>query len=215
LVEGPTEERFVKDVLAPYFWPKGIHLEPIVLVTKRVVSGPNFKGGLSTFGQYERDMRRLLQKPGGALVTTLIDYYGLPADFPGLSTRPADGTPRQRVEHVEKAIHAHFKSRSDFAPFLALHEFEAFLFSDTGEIAAALSDNSKLPQLEAIRSQFPTPEDINDDPQSAPSKRLEAIFPSYSKVLHGPTVAKRIGVDAVRSECPHFDLWLHKLESYW
>ena len=45
LVEGQTEERFVKDVLGPAFWAKELFFHPTLLVTKRVKDGPNFKGG--------------------------------------------------------------------------------------------------------------------------------------------------------------------------
>ncbi|HTR88272.1 MAG TPA: DUF4276 family protein, partial [Reyranella sp.] len=103
LVEGATEERFVKDVLGPYFWAKKIFLVPTILVTKKVLAGRNFKGGVSKFSKYEGDVSRLLQNPGGALITTLIDYYGLPNDFPGMATRPVNASPRQRVQHVQSA----------------------------------------------------------------------------------------------------------------
>jgi hypothetical protein len=53
LVEGQTEERFVKDVLAPTFWPRGLYLSPTILVTKRVKDGPNFKGGVTRFARFE------------------------------------------------------------------------------------------------------------------------------------------------------------------
>jgi hypothetical protein len=33
----------------------------------------------------------------------MVDYYGLPTDFPGLGTRPP-GTPAERVAHVEAAF---------------------------------------------------------------------------------------------------------------
>lgn len=122
LVEGQTEYRFVKDVLTPAFWPCGLDLIPTILVTKRVKDGPNFKGGVTSFARFENDLRKLLGS-GGAVVTTMLDYYGLPADFPGMNTRP-NGTPRQRVEHVERAISAYFRSPGNFVPFLALHEYE-------------------------------------------------------------------------------------------
>ena len=70
LVEGQTEERFVKDVLFPYFWPLGLHLSATVLTTKRVRSGEAFKGGVTSFGRFENDARRLLGSAGAALVTT-------------------------------------------------------------------------------------------------------------------------------------------------
>ena len=49
---------------------------------KTVKRGPNFKGGITSFGQVERDLRRLLGDTSAALVTTMFDLYGLPDDFP-------------------------------------------------------------------------------------------------------------------------------------
>src|SRR2546423_13361295 len=103
LVEGQTEERFIKDVLAPSFYERQVFLFPTLLVTKRVKDGANFKGGVTNYGKFKADVRRLLQNSGGALVTTLLDYYGLPGDFPGMGTRPK-GSPLLRVTHVEVSI---------------------------------------------------------------------------------------------------------------
>jgi hypothetical protein len=117
LVEGQTEERFTKDVLAPAFWKKQLFFQPTILVTKRVKNGPNFKGGVTNFAKFENDARRLLNGAGGALVTTMLDYYGLPPDFPGMKTRPPGGTPLQRVTYVEAAIAQHFGDIPNFCRF--------------------------------------------------------------------------------------------------
>jgi len=214
LVEGQTEERFVKDVLGPEFWGKELYFHPTILVTKRVKDGPNFKGGVTSFAKFENDARRLLQSAGNVLVTTLLDYYRLPTDFPGMSSRPWRGTPVQRVIHVERAIGDHFKSPGNFLPFLALHEFEAWLFSSPSELPRVMTEPRKQSEFEAIRASVDTPEDINERPDFAPSKRIEALFPAYKKTLHGPTAAGRIGLEKIRSECPHFDGWLKRLESF-
>ncbi|HYK03677.1 MAG TPA: DUF4276 family protein [Thermoanaerobaculia bacterium] len=68
LVEGQTEERFVKDVLAPAFVERQVFLSPTILVTKRVKDGPNFKGGVTNYAKFRADVRRLLQSSSGALV---------------------------------------------------------------------------------------------------------------------------------------------------
>ena len=60
LVEGQTEERFVKDVLQPHLWSREIHPEPKIVTTKVVKVGPQFKGGVSTFRKIETDILRLL-----------------------------------------------------------------------------------------------------------------------------------------------------------
>jgi len=214
LVEGQTEERFTKDVLAPSFWEKQLFFYPTILVTKRVKKGANFKGGVTNFAKFRNDTQRLLNSSGGALVTTMLDYYRLPADFPGMQTRPPNGTPLQCVLHVELAIAKHFGMHRDFVPFLALHEFEAWLFSSPAELPRVMTEPQKQPQFEAIRDSVATPEEINERPQFAPSKRIEALFPAYKKTLHGPTTAARIGLEQIRAECPHFHTWIEKLETF-
>jgi hypothetical protein len=57
-----------------------------------------------------------------------------------------------------------------------------------------------------------TPEHINNNPNTAPSKRILKIYPEYNKVLDGYNIAKFIGIDKIRVECRHFDKWLSKLE---
>jgi len=214
LVEGQTEERFTKDVLAPTFWEKGLSIQPTILVTKRVKSGANFKGGVTNFPKFRNDAERLLNSAGDALVTTMLDYYGLPNDFPGMKTRPPNGSPMQRVLHVEGALARHFGAPTNFLPFLALHEFEAWLFSSPAEIPRTLNEPAKQPLIEAVRAGVTTPEEIDERPQSAPSKRIATIFPAYKKALHGPIVAARIGLQRIREECPHFNGWIEKLEAF-
>jgi hypothetical protein len=121
LVEGQTEERFVKEVLAPAFFDKELFIRPTILVTRKTKDGSRFKGGVTTFAKFQKDASHLLGSAGGALVTTMLDYYGLPGDFPGMNSRPARGTPSNRAKHVEMAIAQHFGAPKDFLPFLALH----------------------------------------------------------------------------------------------
>jgi hypothetical protein len=214
LVEGQTEERFVKDVLGPAFFERELFFNPTILVTKRVKDGPNFKGGVTNFAKFQNDAQRLLDSAGDALVTTLLDYYGLPSDFPGMDSRPQHGTPMQRVTHVEIAVAQSFGAPSNFLPFLALHEFEAWLFSSGAELPRALNEPHKQPEFEAVRAGVTTPEEINERPEFAPSRRISALFPAYKKTLHGPTVSARIGLDTIRAECPHLNDWVARLAAF-
>ena len=68
-------------------------------------------------------------------------------------------------------------------------------------------------RLSAAAQAYATPEDINDSPHTAPSKRLLAAMPGYQKPFHGPLIACEIGLDAMRRACPHFHAWLQKLEA--
>jgi len=210
LVEGQTEERFVKDVLCPAFERREIYVLPTILTTKIVKSGANFKGGVTNYAKLKLDLTKLLQD-SKAVVTTMIDYYGLPTDTPGMSSRPS-APAIQRVRHVEDAIFQNVGCPGHFRPFLALHEFEALLFTDTEITASVIPAREKAAALLAA-SKGAEPEDINENPATAPSKRLQQVFPTFKKTLHGPTAAKRIGLDAIRARCPHFNDWILWMES--
>ena len=211
LVEGQTEERFIKDVLCPHFWEIKIDVIPTIVVTKRVKSGPDFKGGITDYQKVANDLTRLLSDTSAAAITTFIDYYGLPSDFPGMTSRPP-GHPIERVGHVETEWRSEIADIR-FHPYLMTHEFEALLFSKPEEISLALNDPMALSQLQQVCSSFSTPEGINYDPQTAPSKRTLSISPRYQKTVHGSMVAQRIGLQLIREQCTHFNEWLGWLES--
>jgi len=208
-----SKRALVKDTLRPYFWELDLDLRPTILTTKKVKNGSDFKGGVSTFAKFEKDLKPLLYGSGGMLVTTLIDYYGSPTDFPGMNTRP-NGSPIQRVEYVEAALLQEFGSPSNFIPFLMLHEFEALLFSSVDELPRVMTQMQNQPRFASVLDAFSSPEEINENPNTAPSKRIDSIFPSYRKGLHGPMIANRIGLEPMRAKCPHFAEWLGKLERY-
>lgn len=211
LAEGPTEERFVKDVLQPHLWNCGVHPEPKVVTTGRTKDGTQFKGG-NAFAKVEADLRRLLQDSSAVMVTTLLDYYGLPPDFPGNIVRTGSNS-IEKVRALEKALEAHLNAGSRFRAFFLLHEFEALLFADSSVLARTLNAPGRAAKVQEVRDQFPTVEDINDNPATAPSKRVMALFADYQKRLHGPLVTSRIGLEKLRAECRHFAEWLVALES--
>lgn len=57
------------------------------------------------------------------------------------------------------------------------------------------------------------PENINDNPETAPSKRLLSLYPSYSKTINGSVIFNKIPLSHIRNKCPHFNEWVTKLES--
>ncbi len=100
-----------------------------------------------------------------------------------------------------------------FLPYLQLHEYEGLLFSDPAAFAAGIRQQHLAARFQAIRAAFPTPEDINDDPNTAPSKRVLGEYPSYRKVLDGTLAARAVGIERMRQECPHFRAWVEQLEA--
>ena len=95
-------------------------------------------------------------------------------------------------------------------PYVQKHEFEALLFADVQAFAAIDVPQQVILQLAEISSQF-APEDIDDRPSTAPSKRIEDLM-DYDKIVGGNVVALEVGLPAMRSACPRFNDWLARLE---
>ncbi|MBX3273442.1 MAG: DUF4276 family protein [Sandaracinaceae bacterium] len=210
LVEGQTEEAFVRDVLAPHLEGHGLASIAVLLKTKRVKSGGHFRGGVTSTAQVLGDLRRLLGDSSAVAVTTLLDYYGLPDDFPGIGSRPP-GTPRERVAHVEAELARRIGDRR-FIPHLVLHEYEAWIYAEPARACWVFDDAAVAAQLEAIATTAGGPELVDEGPDTAPSKRLARTFPPYRKPLHGPIAVGAIGLPAIRARCPHMAAWLERLE---
>ena len=210
LVEGKTEMDFVDRILAPHLQNVGYSS-----VSWRLIAAPK---GAGICGWTQAKMNIGINLRMNARVTTMVDYYGLPQDWPGRAESGAQ-PPHLKADFVERAIREDMRGEDaaeNLIPYVMLHEFEAILFSDCEKFAAAID----LPQLtsafQEIRDQFPTPEDIDDSPEGAPSERIgELIAPIdvYRKPLVGLGGAMAIGLDAIRAECPHFAKWMDSLEA--
>ncbi len=95
-----------------------------------------------------------------------------------------------------------------------MHEFEGLLFSDCGRFSVGIGRPDLKTAFQAVRDKFSSPEEINDSPLTAPSKRVEQLVPGYQKPLLGTLAVLEIGLDAICRECPHFREWLQQLERW-
>jgi hypothetical protein len=150
----------------------------------------------------------------------MFDYYGLPHDWPGRELARSQNSTSGKAEHVEAALLDAIAQgmgpvfdRNRFVPLVMMHEFEALLFSDPDRFAQEIGRNNLSAKFRAIREEFEGPEDINDSAETAPSKRIERLFPGYEKPLFGVLAAMGIGLSTIRRECPHFSSWLDRLEA--
>ena len=159
----------MSEVLRDYLIARSVFPISTILVTKYTKGGPRFKGGALGWNQIQRDLKKLLGDTGAVGVTTMIDYYGLPNDVPGMANRP-NGSPHTRVEHVEGAIAARCND-GRFRPYLMLHELEAMLFTDISKWEHRFDDAAAIAGLKSdVRGLLP--EAINETPHGAPSRRL-------------------------------------------
>ena len=148
----------------------------------------------------------------------MVDYYGLPRNWPGRNEAPQRPLP-ERANFVETRLLSDVSQRmgrsfntNQFVPYLMMHEFEAMLFSDCRRFADAVGRPNLAADFQSIRDQFDSPEEIDDSPLTAPSKRIERLVAGYQKPLTGTRAALAIGLSAIRAACPHFDAWLERLE---
>lgn len=214
VVEGQTEEGFVKQVLSPYLFEKNIVITPR-LVLRNHSRRSMARGGMYDYARPKWDIQQWMSKEKTAYCTTMFDLYALPTDFPGMNDIPPRSTPHQRVRHLEQAFSTDLGIPRGFIPYLQLHEFEAILFSDVDILDNTLNtfrSVSKLNELRQIIEKFKNPELIDDDPTTAPSKRLLRLYPAYDKRFFGELVAETIGIDNIRAACPHFNNWIEQLE---
>lgn len=224
IVEGQTEETFVRRILAESLAKSGIYVSGArgVETGRKKIRRQNiikpgkqeiiFRGGMPSFKKIKRDIEWWLIEDKSAYLTTMFDLYALSNDFPEYDSALKAKNPYQKVKILENALKAEI-SNSNFIPYIQLHEFEGLLFSDVKIIDEVLKPyhNSKIEALTSIRRQFNTPEEIDDGDETAPSKRIISLFRSYQKVTYGYQIANRIGIDVIRKECPHFNEWMVKL----
>jgi len=207
--EGQTEEAFVKEILRPYFWRLQLQLIPIICMTKRTVSGKH-KGGIADYSKVKAELTRICREHSRELVTTMFDYYGLPANTPGMDCRENDSF--ATAKHIEREIEKDIGADNLFVN-LVVHEFEGLLFS-APEAFANIADASIVDEVRKIRDQFSSPEHINDSVETAPSKRLEKLIPRYAKVRNSLIVSRKTGLDKIKQECQHFAEWIDRMKEY-
>lgn len=213
LVEGQSEKAFAERTLKPWLQARGVFLHRAVLLwTKRLPEGGGFRGGVSSWRQIRNNLELLLTD-SDATVTTMLDFYALPGDTPGVTEHQGQGSPAEQASHIQRAMAASLSQGSRLLPFLALHEFEAWLFAAPAVVAEHFGRAALEASLAREAERAGGPESINQGPDTHPKATLKRLHPAYSETADGPTVLEKIGLDAVRAKCPHFDAWLRQLES--
>lgn len=149
----------------------------------------------------------LCKSHSNEFITTMFDYYAMPSNTPGIDNQDPDII--KRIEAIEATVDSDIGMRNCSFHFM-LHEFEGILFSNPASFNL-IADESTVDKVQAIRDSFPTPEHINNSPETAPSKRLEQLIPGYAKVRNGSILSKDMGIDTIIRECPHFREWIKQI----
>ena len=170
----------------------GVYMQKPVLIAHARKKGRIHRGGGRNFTAMQNDIARRLKEDSGrdAFFTTMIDLYALHANFPGLKEAEKLRTdPYRWVEALEKSW-LDETGDNRFIPFIQLHEFEAYLFSDVSQLALFFDNaSSGIAALRKIVDDVQSPEQIDDGQHTAPSKRIIEQFPEYDDLK--PTVGHR------------------------
>jgi len=220
IVEGSTEENFVNDVIVSHFSKINIFVSARKIRTgwDRINHKP-VKGGLLQYIKFKNDVLRWIVSDRGRANTfysSFIDLYAFPKD----TQSPYSKQIQNIVDHYEriKALEAAIAqdiNHPNFISYVQLHEFEAFLLVDPDRLITMYPD--KQTGINRLKRDIgkANPEEIDESPQTAPSKRIIQHLPEYEgqKAQVGPLVAKDIGLTVLRKKCSHFNDWITKLEN--
>uniref|UniRef100_UPI004057C918 DUF4276 family protein n=1 Tax=Candidatus Electronema sp. TaxID=2698783 RepID=UPI004057C918 len=217
IAEGPAEQTFVRDILAPNMAMKGIFLHA------SLIGKSGHKGGDIRFERAKSYIGNFLKQRPDIYVSTMLDYFRIDSDWPGkeqVSRQVKSGavlSAAKKAELLEEATRQKVvesfggnNANRRFIPYISMHEFEALLFSNPVVLAKELSVDPKI--IQKILAECGSPEEINDRPETAPSKRIAVLTNGYRKIAMGKTIAESIGIPVMRRNCPHFDQWLTTIE---
>ncbi|NDV67093.1 DUF4276 family protein [Bacteroides sp. 224] len=198
--EGETEQEFCKDVLQDYFLEKDIQIAyPTIKKTY---------GGITRWDTLKKQIENHLKQEKDTYVTTLIDFYALPSDYPNYSKDNINSIEQGMKEDIAPSLNHRF------IPYIQRHEFECFIFCSMDVLKRNFKpEEANFIELEKVAYTFAANmEDINNSPETAPSKRLLKSINGYNKVVYGACLAYEIGLNKIREKCPRFDHWIDRLE---
>lgn len=209
--EGQTEKEFCEKTLYPYFQRNNIYVHaPLIKKSSGgIVKWPNLKKQIENHLKQEREV----------FVSLLIDYYGLnnEHEFPGWKESKDIPALNKKMDFIESKmledIDDSLKCR--FIPYIQLHEFEGLLFNDIEFFYQNFTTEEIIgkEELEDTFNSFSNPELINNNKETAPSKRLGRIIAGYNKILFGNILAESIGLENIRTKSPRFDNWITQLNN--
>lgn len=207
--EGPTENEFCRDVLAPVLFRNDICVEAPLIKKSN--------GGIVSWQNIKRQLETHLHEEN-AYVSLLVDYYGIKDSyfFPGWEEGKTISSLDTRLKFLCDRMKADIASELAlrFIPYMQIHELESLLFSDISVFRNNFDDKElDFSILENAIREFPNPEEINSRPTLAPSKRLMAAIPGYNKIIYGSCLAAEIGLDRIMDKCPLFNQWMLTLLS--
>src|SRR5260370_34116394 len=105
--EGPTEQGFCLQVLAPHLFPHHDGRIHTIKIAHSKHHGVVSRGGIGKYASLKRDIQNTLKSrhEKNVFFTSMIDLYALPTEFPGNADNVRDPiNPTPYVQALEKAL---------------------------------------------------------------------------------------------------------------
>ena len=218
--EGQSEEQFISKILCPWFLDKTNYqcqLIPYIVITsinKR--AGKVYRGGIDTYVKVRNDLLKCMSY--GYPVSSMIDLFRLPVDFPGQDEAKTILDSVQKVELLESKMKEDLLScrpsyRSDLLlPYISLHEFETLFYCDLKVLKYEYVEQDEQDSIDHLIAEVSgmQPEEINQGVETAPSKRLMKAL-QYEKGSAVIFPLQEIGIEQMMQKCPHFKRWVKRL----
>ena len=190
-VEGSSEEKFISQILRPYFKDKNIIIQPILF--KGSGGGINLKA-------VKKELNNLLNSFD--IVTTFYDFYGF-------QNKQGTKTKEQLESKILEKVSP--KLRTKLIPYIQAYEFEALLFSEPNAIGVVVGFDGKEWGKKILNNFSQNPEMINNSFHTSPKHRIENKG-RYSPIIHANKIIAKIGLKTIRQKCQGFNEWLTKIE---
>lgn len=210
IVEGETEVKFCKKILFPFLPQEN---------KKNCFKIKKTNGGLVNYNHLKGDIQNCINQ-NNILLTTMIDFYELPQNFPNYQNCMKQETTDRKISCLKQAIYNDISNNGNknytniFIPYIAKHEFEALVFADISILKNHFEKNEfNQTELEKLKK-IPNiaPEEINNNRNTAPSKRLKRIKNGYSKTIDGIAIIEKTGIEALLQKCPRFKKWVEEIK---
>lgn len=218
IVEGDSEDEFVKRIITPYFVSKSI---PNYQVKSIIVTMSGGGHGFNNIEHFKNTIKPILYSKDEPIITSFIDHYRLNSEkkLPGYSECIKETDIERKLDRMEEMLHEEvqkIKAYRFFRPYIQRHEFETLLFADP-EHGFDLEDNRIKQDIITLCSFFKSIEDINSTPEGAPSVRLSEIYnkhkKKYNKGADAVDIAELTTIEKMFDNCPRFKKWIDNLVS--
>lgn len=146
IVEGDTEVSFIQKRVIPYLYSKGFTnpMNAQKILTNRKL---NKKGGNVGFEYLKNDVSRVAATKN-VLITTLLDFFRLPTDFPGYTT---DSLRLPDMEQGIKEKVTEFMDASCFLPYIYNPQIQISAESETKRSIFREKDKTKRSKKESAQ----------------------------------------------------------------